>query len=255
MTLDLKALKKEAARGSTSPTRLRELAQLSVELSRVIAKSEHTPIEILKDLAKSSDMPTRAAIAKHPNTTTTILDYLAGDKQWTVLKSVAVHPAVSDQTLTQLASHKQSTVRLAVAWKYRNKTRPLPAGVIQTLALDENLEVREEIFVYNLYSGLTAISEATVEKLVFHSDFDIRLHISQSNNLIFSRSQLERLIQDQSVEIRRNIASSSSFVMPAFKRDDLDLLEFMLKDKDKVVRQNAHDNISTLVNRGLIPRK
>ncbi|MBE9176758.1 hypothetical protein IQ225_18170 [Synechocystis salina LEGE 06155] len=69
--------KAEAQSESTSPERLRELAQ-EPELAVVVASNVITPPELLEELSHSKDQSVREACAGNPNTPTEVLLLLAG---------------------------------------------------------------------------------------------------------------------------------------------------------------------------------
>ena len=66
-------LKQEAENENTSGDRLAELAQISTELARVVAKNPNTPSEVLRSLSESDDTATRQNVAGNPNTPTNVL--------------------------------------------------------------------------------------------------------------------------------------------------------------------------------------
>lgn len=69
----LSSLEQEAVDEGTTGDRLRELAQISIELARLVAKNSSAPPELLQELSASSDVIIRKNVAANPNTPTEIL--------------------------------------------------------------------------------------------------------------------------------------------------------------------------------------
>jgi hypothetical protein len=70
-------LEQEAAHQHTFPKRLRELASMSVELGRIVAKNPHSTPELLQELAINSDKVIRETVAKNEYTPIEVLVNLA----------------------------------------------------------------------------------------------------------------------------------------------------------------------------------
>lgn len=68
-----KSLFQEATSEETAKKRLRELAAISIELTRVVARNVNSEPELLRDLAVSEDAEVRQGVAGNPNTPTDIL--------------------------------------------------------------------------------------------------------------------------------------------------------------------------------------
>ncbi len=143
--MDLKALKQEAKKSSTTKERLLELAKLDLSLSREIAKRYTLPLEVAKELCKSRDMPTRAALAKNHTAPLEILEILAKDPQWTVAKAVLGSKVnrkimLSRMIFETIARHKRHTVRQTAA-EYLH----CPADILEVLSKDMAVEVRASV--------------------------------------------------------------------------------------------------------------
>lgn len=69
----LSSLEQEAVDEETKGDRLRELAEISIELARLVASNSSATPELLQELAVSSDVIIRGNIAANPNTPTEIL--------------------------------------------------------------------------------------------------------------------------------------------------------------------------------------
>ncbi len=66
-------LRQEAENENTGSDRLVELAQISTELARVVAKNPCATPELLRSLSGSYDTETRPNVAANPNTPTEVL--------------------------------------------------------------------------------------------------------------------------------------------------------------------------------------
>jgi hypothetical protein len=193
--MDLKALKKEARQKRISPQRLLEIANMDATLSRQIANRLDLPLEIFKELAKSRDMFTRAAIAKNENTPLDILELLARDPQWTVSKSIlgsrkfGARKLLPHSLIELIVFHKRFTVReTAAEYPY------CPTDLLEVLAKDEAAEVVAHVARHR------NTSNKVLDQLALHSDAWVR--VESINRHVFPRVgrevrtiPLERLVQ------------------------------------------------------------
>ena len=143
--MDIKALKKEAQHHSTKPERLLELAGQDTELSRLIAKRPNLPLDVMRELSKSRDMPTRANVAKNHSAPVEILEFLARDAQWTVAKAVLGAKVNRTVTLSRtifeiIVGHKRFSVRQTAAESWL-----CPPDLLEHLAQDPAPEVRRAV--------------------------------------------------------------------------------------------------------------
>ncbi|MEY3868683.1 MAG: hypothetical protein RLZZ338_2574, partial [Cyanobacteriota bacterium] len=72
-------LQQEASQENTSGDRLEEIANISVELARLVANNLATPPQLLTKLSRSQDFLTRRNVATNPNTPSEILIELANE--------------------------------------------------------------------------------------------------------------------------------------------------------------------------------
>lgn len=91
-------LQLEAANEKTSCDRLCELTRVSTELARLVAKNPSTSVELLRQLADSSDATTRQNVASHPNTPIEVLLQLGAEFPEQLLN----HPILSQLSLEHL---------------------------------------------------------------------------------------------------------------------------------------------------------
>jgi hypothetical protein len=267
--IDLKALKREAKSKNTTLERLREIANLHVQISRAVATSHHAPPQILDDLARSSDMPTRAAVAKNPNTPLEGLERLSEDHQWTVLKGLTVNQKTSVAIFLRLALHRQSSVQVAVAISAFVPIRALeylaqhgceaahhamtasrqvtPGPVLAMLIGQTNKEIRERLALHP--------NTPTETLWVLLEDQDETVRGAAACNANFSGKDLERLALSSDMRIRAGVAfnrNSPGKVLQDLARDPEDTvrltvalnhstpantLEILAGDTDEGVRQ------------------
>jgi hypothetical protein len=193
LSMDLKALKKEARQKRISPQRLLEIANMDATLSRQIANRLDLPLEIFKELAKSRDMFTRAAIAKNENTPLDILELLARDPQWTVSKSIlgsrkfGTRKLLPRSLIEIIVFHKRFTVReTAAEYPY------CPTDLLEVLAKDEAREVVVHVAEHR------NTSNKVLDQLALHSDAWVR--VSSIDRNVFPMGEvrtipLERLVR------------------------------------------------------------
>jgi hypothetical protein len=185
--MDLNALKKEAKSPSPSPERLLELAKLDPSLSREIAKRYALPLDVARELTKSRDMPTRAALARNHRIPLEILEILARDSQWTVAKAVLGAKVNRKITLSRvifetIARHKRHTVRQSAAEHFL-----CPADLLEELAADAAPEVR---------SSVAEHPKATPELLHrLASDAELRVVWNVATHINTSNKTLDLLAQ------------------------------------------------------------
>ncbi|WP_309569942.1 hypothetical protein [Deinococcus sp.] len=259
MTVDWKALKREARSKNTSAARLIELAAIDPKLSREIAKNQHTPLPVLERLARSTDVHTRKAVVYHPAITPAVLETLSSDRQWTVLRAVAGHPLTPGKALNHLAEHPQGTIRVDVV---RNpQTAP---SIRERLATDPNPEVRGAVAP----SG--ALPTAVVQRLLDDPEPWVRgaalsnpqtgferrllalddgddgvrsyalwlLKDEASANHVIAYEVLDRLVQDASAEMRESAAMYVRWGLPKSPERDV-LADRLSADEDENVRFHA----------------
>ena len=70
--------RKEAAQETTSPERLRILAEQDIALARIVAKNPAAPPNLLKELASTGDKAVRQNVVANPNTPSDVLLELGG---------------------------------------------------------------------------------------------------------------------------------------------------------------------------------
>jgi hypothetical protein len=102
-------------------------------------------LDVARELTKSRDMPTRAALAKNHMTPLEILEILARDSQWTVAKAVLGAKVNRKITLSRvifetIARHKRHTVRQSAAEHFL-----CPPDLLDELSRDAAPEVRSSV--------------------------------------------------------------------------------------------------------------
>lgn len=164
-------LKQEAANENTSPARLRELAGMSTQLARIVAKNCNADPELLRELAASSDDLTRKEVASNPNTPTEILwklgefpEELLNNPVFALsmledpnfleniphdtLCSLLQHHAVPDSFLEKAVDASDWEIRLAIATN--SKT---PKNILEKLINYRSTALNEEVRLHVNWVG------------------------------------------------------------------------------------------------------
>jgi len=101
-----------------------------------LAGNPSTPLEILNDLANSSDTSIRTGVGKNPNASKKILDKLSRDSdegvRYNVAKNMASNPQTGKEELETLAQDPNVRVRIAVL-KNPNCPEEIKSAVIEKL--------------------------------------------------------------------------------------------------------------------------
>ncbi|MFN4250292.1 hypothetical protein [Deinococcus sp.] len=162
MTLDWKALKREARKQGTSAERLAELVARGPELSREVARGQHTPPQLLQALASHPDPLTVEAVASNPHTPPQILEALSL-KNTALAKKVAHNKSTPGSTLERLGKSQSDQIREAVSF---NPSAPL--HVLLMLRDDPNAAVSDHLLLRSM--GLLDLygkaKDVPAEKLV-----------------------------------------------------------------------------------------
>ncbi|GAA0503884.1 hypothetical protein [Deinococcus depolymerans] len=106
MTLDWKALKREARKLDTSPERRVELARFSPDLAREVARAQNTPPEVLEVLARTSDSRVVLAVMRNPNTPPALLMELASSQDTELLLAIAGNKSTPPEVLRNLSERR-----------------------------------------------------------------------------------------------------------------------------------------------------
>ncbi|GGN44896.1 hypothetical protein [Deinococcus daejeonensis] len=161
-TVDWKSLKRESRKQGTSAKRLLELAAMGPELSREVAKGQHTPPHVLQALAAHPDPLTVAAVASNPNTPPQILEGLSL-KNMALAKNVSHNKSTPELTLERLAKSQSSSIREAVSY---NPSTPL--HVLLILRDDPNSAVSDHLLLRSmaLLGNYGKTTDVPAEKLL-----------------------------------------------------------------------------------------
>lgn len=164
--------KQEAANENTSQARLRELAGVSTELARIVAKNPSADPDLLRELGSSADESTRKAVTANPNTPSDVLlklgaqfpgqlldnlvfgllilenPNLLADMPTATLRSLLKRDVVPEGFLEWAAGSSDEGVLLAVAM---NLTTPKSA--LEKLIQSWNTEVAEAAKLHVNWAG------------------------------------------------------------------------------------------------------
>lgn len=227
MTQDLASLKREARLKSTSAGRLLELAALDPQLSRSVAKSKYASADVLEQLSRSGDMPTRRAVAANPVAPLGLLEKLAKDHQWTVLKAVATNPSTPEHLLMLLASHKRDSVRQSL---FARSGLPLTDRVLEVFLHSSHIEDRRKLASYS------PISPYLLEQLSEETDLEVRHNLVWWHGKALSQELLRECAEAEPHHLRE--------VAARYVQDPA-LLAGLLQDQNLGVRLSAAQNGST----------
>ncbi len=169
---NLSKLRQEAASEKTSPQRLQELAQLDIELARIVTKNANAAPDLLFDLSNNSDNIIRKNIASNPNAPTEVLFKLGTEFPQQLLENplfsllllenpnfVAEIPLITLQALLKLdrispqflelaANHHDVEVLLTIAIDPKT-----PQAALQRLTQAQNIEVAEAARLHVTLAG------------------------------------------------------------------------------------------------------
>ena len=204
-------LKQEAENENTSGDRLAELAHISTELARVVAKNPCATSEVLRSLSWSDDTEICQNVAGNPNTPTAVLWQL-GAKFPQALLDNPIFPLLFDPG-----------VRCRVAYNFNTSS-----SILELLAKDRDLEVRWRVAC----NSLTPTS--SLELLA--QDIDPSVRESVASNYHTPASILELLAQDNDARVRSAVAKNSNTPTSS--------LELLAQDIDPVVHQFAIKNLN-----------
>ena len=176
------------------------------KVSSWIAACEHTPVEILKQLAVSSDVETRSIVSLQPSFTS----------EW------------FDSIRPQLKNDSQPLVDFSwFQWFHYPSTSITKNAILKLAAKNGDIETRKLAWKYGY-----ACPDELFEILATDTEAEIRKEVALSwraNNYI-----REKLAKDKEEEVRKAVASWQ--YTPKYIREQL------AKDKSKSVRQAIKDN-------------
>lgn len=156
------SLQQEAANPNTSGKRLQELASVSTDLARLVAKNPCATPKLLGELGASRDTVTRSHVAANPNTPTEVLlklgsefpkqllgnpalallllenPNLVNEMPRTTVRSLLKLEELPAFVLEKLAHARHRWVRCTIA-----QNPNTPAWVLQELAQDMDVEIRQ----------------------------------------------------------------------------------------------------------------
>ncbi|MEG4629570.1 HEAT repeat domain-containing protein [Microcoleus sp. AR_TQ3_B6] len=207
--------KQEAAKESTPPQRLIELATVSTELAQIVANNTSAPANLLRELSVSSDATTRAHVAANPNSPTEVLlelgsefpEQLLGNPIFsllllenpnlveqiplTTLRSILRVESVPGFFLEWAATHADSEVKLAVATNSQT-----PKTVLEKLIQSQNSVSVEASPSYINWAG------ELVHSLESQIAEALRLHVKLAGEMTQSWDEAAReIIQNITLQV------------------------------------------------------
>lgn len=274
--------KQEAVNENTSQERLRELAGVSTELARIVAKNPNADPDLLRELGSSSDESTRKGVTANPNTPSDVLlklgaqfpgqlldnpvfsllllenPNLLADMPVATLRSLLKRDVVPEGFLEWAAGSSDEGVLLAVAM---NPTTPRSA--LEKLIQSRNTEVVEAAKLHvNLVGEMSegwddaAIAAMKSTRLERNRDSEAKLWVVGAIPKIF----LSVLHEDVRCKIANDPNTPASELIELSKDDDrhskvlalaqnpstpLSLLNQLVGDNNQPVREAAAQNPKT----------
>ncbi|MFC4456560.1 hypothetical protein [Deinococcus sonorensis] len=217
---ELPALKKETRDRRTTLERRRELAALDPRLGWIVARSKHTPPELLTELVHHPDGWVRRHVAQHPRLSTPDVVRLAADQADFVVCRIAERPDLPLDLFAPLSAHPSWRVRNAIA-----QHPDVSADVLTRLATDEEGSVRSAVAVHprTPVALLYPLADDPVQP--------VRWSVIGNQNLPLDL--LERFAQDDNESTRASVASRAN--LPEA------LQEALAHDPSPVVRERFED--------------
>jgi Leucine rich repeat variant len=232
---------------TTDPAELYELASdPSARVRAAVAAHPDAPAQALRPLARDFDRDVREAVAKNPATSTGNLLRLVADPDRWVRWAVATNPACDAPVRQVMVKAQDKELRGQLA-----EMRALEPELAAILIDDASPEVRERLAGHthdpDIISALLrdrtvrvrkglAINEHTTPEqrhlLARDSSPDVRATLVRALEL--NEADLQTLLDDRSVEVRRSMATSA--VTPRHIRQALE------NDDDETVANDARQH-------------
>jgi hypothetical protein len=229
---------------ATTPTELYELASdPSARVRAAVAARPEAPAEALRPLARDHDRDVREAVAKNPSTSPGNLLRLVRDPDRWVRWAVGTNPACDTQVRQVMAKAQDKELRGLLA-----EMQALEPELAAILIKDVSPEVRERLASHTydpeiistmlhdrtvrVRKGLAVNEQTTAEdrhRLAEDSSPDVRATLVRALEL--DEADLQSLLHDRSVEVRRSMATSA--VIPPHIRQALE------DDEDETVADDA----------------
>jgi hypothetical protein len=229
---------------ATAPTQLYELASdPSVRVRAAVAARPDAPAEALRPLTRDRDRDVREAVARNPSTSPGNLLRLVRDPDRWVRWAVATNPGCDARVRQAMVKAQDKELRGLLA-----ETRALEPELAAILIDDASPEVRERLASHThdpdviatmlrdrtvrVRKGVAVNERTTAEQrhqLAQDSSPDVRATLVRALKL--DEADLESLLHDRSVEVRRSMATST--VIPQHIRQALE------NDDDETVADDA----------------
>ncbi|GAA3350856.1 hypothetical protein GCM10020358_78330 [Amorphoplanes nipponensis] len=229
---------------ATTPATLYELcSDPSPEVRAAVAARPEAPAEALRPLTRDRDRTVREAVARNPSSSQANLLRLVGDADRWVRWAVAANPAVDTRIRQQMVKAQDKELRGLLA-----EMPDLEPDLAAVLIRDVSPEVRERLAAHTedldvitalladrtvrVRKGLAINQRTTAEHrhaLAGDSSPDVRAALVRALEL--DEADLQALVHDRSVEVRRSLATSA--VTPQHIRRALE------SDPDETVAEDA----------------
>ena len=255
--------KTEAIDPNTTPERLIDLADHSVELARIVAKNLATPKELLTALSRSKDAVTRRCLASNPSIPPEVLRKVAMQFPEKFLDNPAIFVLLTGNP--NLLLDLPASLLMALL-----KRNDCPLEIVRALQVSTHYSVRAAATLHvavagNVEDWLSSISIAFREvitratridhlhclpflllagtlnspcRTAFSSPHPLFDAIIQDAKCVYSNAEtLNRLVGHHDSRVRAAIAGNTS--------TPISLLEILAGDKEQVVRNAVANNPAT----------
>ncbi|MDY6804460.1 MAG: HEAT repeat domain-containing protein [Cyanobacteriota bacterium] len=170
-------------------------------VSNKIAMRRDAPPEALDFVARQPVTFIRQETLENRNTSADTLAWLAANESdINILCGIARHPNVSGDVEQQLSRHENQAVRGSLG------ASSYLSSILETLALDESQDVREQV------ATNSSAPVNLLEMLASDSAAEVRAAVAANNDA--PGNILERLAEDEKVEVRRAVAENPATPTP-----------------------------------------
>lgn len=167
-------------------------------LTLLIARHQHTPIDVLEDIAKLDDIEILKAVCNNPVTDSQLLRLLVARKPGVLDRNVVTNPSAPADLLEQIYLQAYATddayLRAAIIAHAH-----CPTALIDGVAADDDPIVLRQL------AGDEHIGADVLAHLVDHDDAAVRC--AAAANARLTPKQLKLLLKDKSSAVRRIVAS------------------------------------------------
>lgn len=226
------SLEQEAADETTTGDRLRELAQQSIELARLVANNFSAPADLLQELSDRADSTIRKHVTANPNTPTEVLLKLCPEFPQQFLQNIAL-PLLLLENPNLIAEMPLATLESI----FKQKNVPVSFLEWAVARFSRNWWSLPVIKILIAIANNSVTPGHILEQLAGHVDDEILWYVAIHPNT--PPNTLEKLALDKRVMIRYSLTQNPS--TPGH------ILEQLAQSESRSVKASVIRNPSTLV--------